>query len=114
MKTFPTPHTGGINQVGHCQVNAVSREWASRADLPDHVVAMLDGFPPHLHPMSQFVAAVAALNTESKFAQAYAQGVSKASYWEVDTFFIMFKPESMANRMKRSVALSYVCMAKYG
>lgn len=32
--------------------------------------------------MAQFVAAVAALNNESKFAAGYARGVPKASYWE--------------------------------
>jgi citrate synthase len=65
------------------QVTAVSKEWAGRADIPDHVAVMLDNFPPHLHPMSQFIAATAALNTESKFAAAYASGtMKKAAYWE--------------------------------
>jgi len=35
--------------------------------------------------MSQFCAAIAALNSESKFAKAYEQGVHKSKYWE-DTF----------------------------
>ena len=39
---------------------------------------MLDNFPDNLHPMAQFVAAIAALNNESKFAAAYARGVPKA------------------------------------
>lgn len=43
---------------------------------------MLDNFPDNLHPMAQFVAAIAALNNESKFAAAYARGVPKSSYWE--------------------------------
>jgi len=65
------------------QTKAISKEWASKADLPDHVVQMLDNFPPHLHPMAQFSAAIAALNTESKFAKSYADGsMTKASYWE--------------------------------
>lgn len=64
------------------QVAAISKEWASRADIPDHVAAMLDNFPPHLHPMSQFAAAIAALNTESKFSKAYQQGAHKTTYWE--------------------------------
>jgi citrate synthase len=63
-------------------VNAVSKEWASRADLPDHVAQLLESFPPNLHPMSQFVAAIAALQSESKFAQAYSKGVPKSTYWE--------------------------------
>ena len=65
------------------QVAAVSADWAGKADIPDHVAAMLDNFPPHLHPMAQLIAAAAALNTESKFAQGYASGkMKKASYWE--------------------------------
>jgi citrate synthase len=64
------------------QVAAVSKEWANKADLPSHVVTMLNNFPSNLHPMSQFSAAVTALNSESKFAQAYADGVKKTVYWE--------------------------------
>ncbi|KAI6230463.1 putative citrate synthase, mitochondrial [Aphelenchoides fujianensis] len=64
------------------QVQAISKEWANRASLPQYVVQMLDLFPTHLHPMSQFTAAIAALQSESKFAEAYAKGVHKSTYWE--------------------------------
>jgi len=64
------------------QAKAISKEWATRADLPEHVVTLLNNFPHHLHPMAQFSAAIVALNSESKFAKAYSQGASKASYWE--------------------------------
>lgn len=64
------------------QVKAVSRDWAAHADLPSHVVTMLNNFPSHLHPMSQFSAAVTACNTESLFAKAYSDGVHKSTYWE--------------------------------
>merc|ERR1719339_845424 len=43
------------------QVRALSADWASRA---------------------QFSAAMAALNSESKFAQAYSDGVHKSKYWD--------------------------------
>ena len=43
---------------------------------------MLNNFPTNLHPMSQFSAAVTALNSESKFAKAYADGIHKSKYWE--------------------------------
>lgn len=33
--------------------------------------------------MSQFSAAITALNSESKFAKAYSEGVNKKLYWEV-------------------------------
>jgi len=64
------------------QVKALSREWAERAALPQHVVTLLNNLPNTLHPMSQFSAAVTVLNHDSKFAQAYSQGVHKTKYWE--------------------------------
>jgi citrate synthase len=64
------------------QVKAISKEWANRADLPSHVVTMLNNFPSKLHPMAQFSAAITACNSDSKFSQAYADGVNKKLYWE--------------------------------
>nr|CAH8846130.1 unnamed protein product [Trichobilharzia regenti] len=64
------------------QVDGISKELANRADLPSHVLNMLNNFPSSLHPMSQLVAACAALNSESKFARAYSQGIKKSVYWE--------------------------------
>ena len=69
----------------HPQVAGLSKDWASRAELPSHVVTLLNNLPSNVHPMSQFCAAIAALNSESKFAKAYEQGVHKSKYWE-DTF----------------------------
>lgn len=63
------------------QVKAVSKEWAERAALPQHIVMMLNNFPKDLHPMTQFATAIAALNKDSKFAQAYSDGVPKSDYW---------------------------------
>lgn len=64
------------------QVRALSEEWANRAALPSHVVTMLNNMPNTLHPMSQFAAAVTALNHDSKFVKAYTDGVHKSKYWE--------------------------------
>lgn len=64
------------------QVRQLSREWSERAALPQHVVTLLNNLPNTLHPMSQFSAAVTALNHDSKFAKAYASGVHKSKYWE--------------------------------
>ena len=63
-------------------MKAVSAEWAARADIPSHVANMIKNFPSTLHPMSQLSAAVTALQSESKFAKAYAEGVHKTKYWE--------------------------------
>jgi len=67
------------------QVEWVTKEWNNRADIPQHVVTMLNNFPAQLHPMSQFSAAITALNLGSKFAKAYSDNVPKAKYWEVRT-----------------------------
>merc|ERR1712001_121330 len=64
------------------QVRSLSKEWADRAALPGHVVNTLSNLPANLHPMSQFVMAIAALQSESTFAQAYSEGVHKSKYWE--------------------------------
>merc|ERR1712038_445939 len=64
------------------QVRSLSKEWADRAALPSHVVNTLSNLPANLHPMSQFVMAIAALQSESTFAQAYSEGVHKSKYWE--------------------------------
>jgi citrate synthase len=64
------------------QAASVTNEWNNRAHIPQHVVTMLNNFPHHLHPMSQLSAAVNALQSESKFAKAYAEGVHKSKYWE--------------------------------
>ena len=65
------------------KVRAISRDWASRAALPQHVVQMVNNFPDSLHPMAQFSAAVTAMHSDSKFAKAYADGIHKTKYWEV-------------------------------
>ncbi|KAI2810223.1 hypothetical protein BLOT_001381 [Blomia tropicalis] len=65
------------------QVDTLSKQFAAHADLPSHVVTMLNNFPSNMHPMSQFSAAITACNTESLFAKAYEQGVHKTKYWEL-------------------------------
>jgi len=57
-------------------------KWAARAELPSHVVAMLNNFPSHLYPMAQSSAAMAALNSEPKFAASYSEGIHKSKYWQ--------------------------------
>lgn len=64
------------------QAKSLSEEWAARADLPPHVVQLLNDFPNNLHPMSQLSAAVTAMNSESQFAKAYSDGVKKSEFWE--------------------------------
>lgn len=63
------------------QVKAFSADLASRSEVPEHVLKLLDSLPKDLHPMAQLSIAVNALETESKFAKAYARGVNKKEYW---------------------------------
>jgi len=53
----------------------------SRAELPAHVEATIRAFPKDMHPMTQFSSAVLAMQTGSKFAKAYQDGVAKSEYW---------------------------------
>ncbi|CDQ76583.1 unnamed protein product [Oncorhynchus mykiss] len=88
------------------QVNWLSKEWAKRAALPSHVVTMLDNFPTNLHPMSQFSAAITALNSESSFARAYSEGVNKAMYWEFvyeDSMDLIAKLPCVAAKIYRNL-----------
>jgi len=81
------------------QVAAVTKEWNERADIPNHVTQMLNNFPDKLHPMSQLSAAVSAMNSESKFAKAYSEGVHKSKYWEFcyeDTMDLIAKLPTIA------------------
>lgn len=60
----------------------VSNAWARRSNVPKHVFDMLDKLPANTHPMTQFSAAVLALQTESVFAAAYRKGINKKDYWD--------------------------------
>jgi len=64
------------------QTAALTAEWNNRAGLPSHVADMLNNLPKDVHPMSQFSAAVTLMNSQSKFAKAYNDGVHKSTYWE--------------------------------
>lgn len=88
------------------QVKAVSKAWAQQADLPSHVVTMLNNFPSNVHPMSQLSAAITACNTESKFVQAYTKGAPKGSYWEHtfdDTMALVAKLPPIAATIYRNL-----------
>jgi citrate synthase len=63
------------------EVQSITDELNKRASIPNHVHKLIAGFPSVLHPMSQLVSAIAALQLESKFAKAYASGAKKTDYW---------------------------------
>jgi len=50
--------------------------------VPKHCRQIIDELPVHQHPMSQYITAITALQTESKFALAYQKGVNRQKYWQ--------------------------------
>lgn len=60
----------------------VTAVWQRRSHVPNHVFDVIDALPVSCHPMTMFVAAIMALQTESNFAKQYAEGMSKKDYWE--------------------------------
>ena len=62
------------------QVDTLTAELHSRAELPAHVKPLLYSLPKDMHPMTQLTIGLAACQTDSKFAKAYASGVPKSEY----------------------------------
>ena len=49
-------------------VHEITSNWQRRSHVPNHVFAAIEALPKDSHPMTQFVVAIMALQTESKFA----------------------------------------------
>ncbi len=64
------------------EVDWLSNEWVRRRKIPEHVYSTLNGLPVETHAMTQFIVAVAALQTESIFTKKYEEGMSKADFWD--------------------------------
>src|SRR5688572_21590072 len=62
-------------------VNHVTSILQRRSHVPNHVFDVIDAFPVDAHPMTMFVSAIMALQTESNFAKQYAAGMNKKDYW---------------------------------
>jgi len=60
----------------------ITSVWQRRSHVPNHVFAAIEALPVATHPMTQFVVAIMALQTESQFAKRYASGMNKKDYWE--------------------------------
>jgi citrate synthase len=63
-------------------VHVITANWQRRSHVPNHVFAAIEALPKDSHPMTQFVVAIMALQTESKFAAKYAKGLNKKDYWD--------------------------------
>jgi citrate synthase len=63
-------------------VHHVTSVLQRRSHVPNHVFDTIEALPVTSHPMTQFVVAIMALQTESQFAKKYAAGLNKKDYWE--------------------------------
>jgi len=63
-------------------VQHVTNVWQRRSHVPNHVFDTIEALPVNTHPMTQFVVAIMALQTESHFSKQYAAGMNKKDYWE--------------------------------
>jgi citrate synthase len=63
-------------------VAMVSSTLQRRSHVPNHVFDAIDALPVTAHPMTMFVTAIMALQTESNFAKRYAEGINKKDYWD--------------------------------
>ncbi|MDP4262139.1 MAG: citrate (Si)-synthase, eukaryotic [Bacteroidota bacterium] len=81
-----------------------------RSHVPNHVFATIESLPLNAHPMTQFVVAVMALQTESQFAKKYAAGLNKKDYWEV----VFDDSMDLIARLPRVAAYIYRRKYKFG
>ncbi|XZF15552.1 citrate (Si)-synthase, eukaryotic [Chitinophagaceae bacterium MMS25-I14] len=91
----------------HEDVEHISATWARRSHVPNHVFDVIESFPLSAHPMTQFCAAVLALQTESKFAKAYEEGISKKEHWS----YVYEDTMTLIARLPRIAA--YIYRRKY-
>ena len=96
---------GDVPTMEH--VEHISATWARRSHVPNYVFDVIEAFPLSAHPMTQFTAAVLALGTESKFAKAYTDGMSKKEHWS----YVYEDAMTLIARLPRIAA--YIYRRKY-
>jgi len=60
----------------------ISKDWATRAHVPQHVFDVIDALPKNSRPMTQFSCAILSMAYDSVFQKAYRAGVNKKFYWD--------------------------------
>jgi citrate synthase len=91
-------------------VQHITSVWQRRSHVPNHVFATIEALPLNTHPMTQFVIAIMALQTESQFAKKYASGLNKKDYWEV----VFDDSMDLIARLPRVAAYIYRRKYKFG
>lgn len=88
-------------------VDYISSVFARRSHVPNYVFDAIEALPLHTHPMTQFSVAIMALQTESLFAKAYSEGISKKMYWD----YVYEDTMNLIARLPRIAA--YIYRRKY-
>jgi len=81
----------------------ISKDWATRAYVPQHVFDVIDAMPRISRPMTQFSAAIVSMATDSIFQKAYRAGVNKKYYWDTTYEDVM----NLIARLPRIAAYIY-------
>ncbi|MBL0049088.1 MAG: citrate (Si)-synthase, eukaryotic [Bacteroidetes bacterium] len=81
----------------------LGNNWARRSNVPKHVFDIIDSMPANAHPMTQFSAAIIALQTESLFYSAYRKGINKKDYWD----YMYEDSMNLISRLPRIAAYIY-------
>jgi citrate synthase len=64
------------------EVTTLKKDFADRMVVPGYVWDMLRAMHPETHPMTMFSAGILAMQKESAFSKAYAEGIGKMDYWK--------------------------------
>ena len=91
-------------------VNRMTSVWQRRSHVPTHVFNTIEALPISTHPMTQFVIAIMALQTESTFQKRYAEGMNKKDYWEA----VFDDSMDLIARLPRIAAYIYRRKYKFG
>ena len=91
-------------------VQELTANWQRRSHVPNHVFDAIEALPVGTHPMTQFVIAIMALQTESQFAKKYADGLNKKDYWDA----IFDDSMNLIARLPRVAAYIYRRKYKHG
>ncbi|GIX63653.1 citrate synthase [Babesia caballi] len=93
--------TGQIPSASEAQM--LSKELAKRAHLPGHVYKVIDELPAETHPMTQYIVAIAALQTESTFRKAYNDKT-----YRKDTAWKLVLEDALDLIAKNSLIVGYI------
>lgn len=86
----------------------VEAEWKRRSQVPGYVFDVLRALPPQTHPMTMFSQAILALQNESLFTPAYAEGLKKPDYWKLTL------EDSLNLTAKLPTIAAFIYNLKYG